>query len=116
MRSLPAPGKYFRPTRARCLRRRAEFLDACHLFLLSLAALLLLAGVALVGLDLIGFLTGGPVGWTLLEVPVALVCPFLFELIERLERRVTSCLAEAQDLEREHIARHGAGEGWELVP
>lgn len=102
-RNLPARADYYRPRRARELRRKAVLLDRWFAGLLALFFLVCIGGVKLAGLA--G--AGAAAGWVLTAVCGALCIPGLSHLWRQSDQH----RAEAHTLEREHQARYGRWAG-----
>jgi len=106
MQTLPSREEYYRPVRARELRRAAEVLDFCWWGLVLLMGSAVAAGLWLLALSARDLGLYGPVMLATL-LPVAVGVPCGFHVLEWLERRADSCVGEATALEREHLARYG---------
>lgn len=98
-RRLPVRAEYYRPARARALRRKAVLLDRWFGGLFGLFILICVGGVKLAALAGLG--PAG--GFVLTAVCGALCVPGLLRLWSQSDRH----RAEAHALDREHQARHG---------
>src|SRR5947209_3429387 len=106
MRTLPPREVYYRPHRARELRRQAELLDWCWWGLVLLMAGAVAASLWLLTLSIHDLGAYGP-GMLASLLPVVFGVPCSFHALERLDRRADACVGEATALEREHAARYG---------
>ena len=109
---LPTHGEYYRPTRARELRRQADGLECGWLQVLGVMAALVASMTLPAALFfLVGLREGGFSLWFALLAGLALAggCSGLISWVLMLQHRIRADRQTASALEWEHQARYGEG-------